>query len=296
MRRLWNFITDKRQLSMRDRNSDEVHWKMNISPIGLWGGIATFVLLIIIILMLLMSHTSILYALFPSYRTKVDKMHDEMVEKVMRVDSLERQIAMTIEYNEAVVTIMRGSTPTLQSTIGRDTIRYDKSLILPTRADTLLRAAIENTTGEYSLTNTKPSKSVSARFNSPMYGTITRDFDAPDSDFDILIMSLSGENSVVSIADGTVMRIESMNGYSTVIIHHSDGYVSTYKGLSEVLVRKGQRVSSDSVIGRIGSLAETNGEDDANSNLHLAFELWRDGSPLNPTSYIDIEKSTVGNE
>ena len=294
MRKFWDFLTDKRQISMRDRASDDIHWKMNISPIGLWGGIITFILLLVVILMLLMSHTSLLYTLFPSYRTKVDRMHDTMIEKIMRVDSLEKQMAMTIEYNEAVVTIMRGSTPTLQSTMGSDTIRYDKSLILPTRADTLLRAAIESTTGEYSLSNTKPIKSVSARFNTPMYGTITRDFDSPDADFDILIMSLSGENSVVAIGDGTVMHIDMANGYSTITIHHTDGYVSIYKGLSEVLVRKGQRVSSDSVIGRIGS-SDLDSET-ATQDYQLAFELWRDGSPLNPTSYIDIEKATLDNE
>lgn len=295
MRRFWNYITDKRQISMRDRASDEVHWKMNISPIGLWGGILTLLLIIIVILMLLMAHTSLLYTIFPSYRTQVDRMHDEMVANVMRVDSLERQIAMTIEYNEAVVTIMRGSTPTLKSSMASDTIRYDKALILPTRADTLLRAAIESTTGDYSLTNTKTVKSVSARFISPMHGTITRDFDAPDSDFDIVIMSLSGENSVVAIADGTVMRSEMINGYYTISIHHADGYVSTYKGLGEALVRRGQRVSSNAVIGRVGTTTEA-GNSEATASYMLAFELWRDGSPLNPTAYIDIEKATVGNE
>jgi len=61
----------------------------------------------------------------------------------MRVDSMERKIAVMLDYNDAVATIMNNNTPTLHSTVMTDTIRYDKSRILPTRADSLLRQAME---------------------------------------------------------------------------------------------------------------------------------------------------------
>ena len=52
-------------------------------------------------------------------------------------------------------------------------------------------------------------------------------------------------------------------------------------GMGEVLVRKGQHITSGTVIGRL------KGEDsDASQSLELAFELWRDGTAVDPERYI----------
>ena len=103
-------------------------------------------------------------------------LNEQLTEHIMRLDLMERNMEDILAYNEAVATIMGGSTPTLHSTVLTDTIRYDKSRILPTRADSLLRDALEKTTGEYSLSNTKPLQSESARFGNPMRGSIIRNF------------------------------------------------------------------------------------------------------------------------
>ena len=185
-------------------------------------------------------------------------------------------------YNEAVATVMGGSTPALHSTVMTDTIRYDKSRILPTRADSLLRAALESTTGEYSLANTKPLQSEAAMFSAPLRGTITRNFDAPESSYDVAIMSLKEQDSVTSIENGTVVATETMaDGSKSVTIQHAGGYISVYKHLSEVLVRKGQMVQSGAVIGRLGT---HDGED--SRSTELGFELWRDGTAVDPERYI----------
>ena len=282
LRGFWEYLTDKRQISMRDRATDELHWKVNLSPIGFGAVIAAFVLLVIGILLLLMAYTSILDIL-PGYRTKSERTREALVESVMRIDLMERNMKELLAYNEAVATIMGGSTPTLHSTVLTDTIRYDKSRILPTRADSLLRAALESTTGEYSLTNTKPLKSEAAMFSAPMRGTITRNFDAPESSYDVAIMPLDGEDAVSAVENGTVVSTESAaDGMKSVTIQHNDGYMSVYKHLGEVLVRKGQALQSGAVIGRL-SIAE---EGDSKTYTELGFELWRDGTAVDPERYI----------
>ena len=67
LRNIWEYLTDKRQLSMRDRKGEEVHWKINVSPLAMWSSVITLFIVITIILLLLMAHTSIL-EIFPSYR------------------------------------------------------------------------------------------------------------------------------------------------------------------------------------------------------------------------------------
>lgn len=279
-RNIWDKLTDKRQLVMRGRTDNEVEWRLNITPIGLWGGIVGLIIIIFITLLLLMSYTSILDML-PGYRTDAEKREAHLRESIMRLDIMERNMSEILAYNEAVATIMGGSTPTVHSTVLTDTIRYDKSRILPTRADTLLRAALESTTGEYSLSNTKPLKAEAAMFSSPMRGTITRNFDAPESSYDVAIMSIDGDDSVMAVENGTVIgTVEHGQGIGSVTIQHGGGYISVYKQLGEILVRKGQTVQSGAVIGRL------NTPEAEEQNTTLEFELWRDGTAVDPERYI----------
>ena len=281
IRSFWEYLTEKRQLLMRDRNSDNIHWKVNISPIALWGSITALIIMLFALIILLVAYTSILDIL-PGYRTKSEKLKDQLTQSIMRIDLMERNMQEIEAYNEAVATIMGGSTPTLHSTVMTDTIRYDKSRIMPTRADSLLRAALESSTGEYSLSNTKPLKSEAAMFSSPMHGNITRNFDAPESSYDVTIMSIDGDDSVMAVENGTVITIENQTeGLRSITIHHNGGYISVYKNLGEILVRKGQTVQSGSVIGRLSSDEEHRSE-----NLELGFELWRDGTAVDPERYI----------
>ena len=282
MKEFWNRVTDKRQLVFKERNGDGIFWKVSLSPLSLWACIVGVVAVILFVLLLLMAYTSILDIL-PKYRTQSERLNEQLTEHIMRLDMMERNMNDILAYNEAVATIMGGSTPTLHSTILTDTIRYDKSRILPTRADSLLRDALESITGEYSLSNTKPLQSESARFSTPMRGSIIRNFDAPESSYDIAIISLDGESSVMSVERGTVLAVEEQaDGTLNVIIQHTEGYISVYKNLGETLVRKGQSVQSGAVIGRIRTSA---GEGIEEKNI-LTFELWHNGTAIDPELYI----------
>lgn len=277
----WNYLTQKRQIAMRDRNSQELDWKINISPLALGAVLFAGFVVIVSVLLVLMAYTSILDVL-PGYRTKAERMTDELTANIMRIDAMERTMADSLRYNEVVTTILMGSTPTLHSTVMTDTIRYDKSTIMPTRADSLLRRALESTDGPYSLANTKPLRTEAAMFSAPMRGSVTRGFDAPESSYDMAIVSITGDDSVMAVENGTVVGIQrGADGKSAVMLHHAEGYVSVYKQLEQVLVRKGQRVTSGTIIGHLMS------EDgDATQNLELAFELWRDGTAVDPERYI----------
>lgn len=277
----WNYLTTKRQIAMRDRDAQELDWKINISPLALGAVVVAAFAVIVAVLMVLMAYTSVL-DIFPGYRTKSERMTDELTANIMRIDAMERTMADSLKYNEVVTTILMGSTPTLHSTVMTDTIRYDKSTVMPTRADSLLRRALESTDGEYSLSNTKPLRTEAAMFNAPMRGSVTRSFDAPESSYDMAIVSLSGDDSVMAVENGTVVSVQpSAEGKSTITLQHGEGYVSVYKQLGEVLVRKGQRVNTGTVIGRLRGA-----EDKATQEVELAFELWRDGTAVDPERYI----------
>lgn len=278
----WNYLTSKRQLSMRNRETGESDWKIHISPLAFGVVVVVGFVVIISALLLIMAYTSVLDVL-PGYRTKSERMTDELTTNIMRIDAMERTMADSLRYNEVVTTILMGSTPTLHSTVMTDTIRYDKSTVMPTRADSLLRRALESTEGEYSLSNTKPLRTEAAMFNAPMRGTVTRSFDAPESSFDMAIMGLGGDDSVMAIENGTVVGVQrAADAKSVIIMQHGEGYVSVYKQLGEVLVRKGQHITSGTVIGHLADPSEQGSA----VAMELGFELWRDGTAVDPERYI----------
>ena len=280
----WNYLTTKRQISMRDCESGESDWKIRISPLALGVVVVAGFLVLTTILLLLMAYTSMLDVL-PGYRTKAERMTDELTENIMRIDAMERTMADSLKYNEVVTTILSGNTPTLYSTVMTDTIRYDKSTVMPTRADSLLRRVLESTDGEYSLSNTKPLRAEAAMFSAPMRGAVTRSFDAPESSYDMAIVSLSGDDSVMAIENGTVVGVQrAADGKGTIMMQHGEGYVSVYKQLGEVLVRKGQHITSGTVIGRLTNPAV----DDVAPSMELGFELWRDGTAVDPERYMSF--------
>lgn len=278
----WNNLTKKRQLSMRDRDTGESYWKIHISPLALGVTLVASFVVIASALLLLMAYTSMLDVL-PGYRTKAERMTDELTANIMRIDAMERTMADSLKYNEMVTAILSGNTPTLHSTVMTDTIRYDKSTVLTSRADSLLRRALESADGEYSLSNTKPLKAEAAMFSAPMHGNVTRRFDAPESSYDMAIMSLGGDFSVMAVEGGTVIEVQTGgNATGEIIIQHGEGYVSVYKQLGEVLVRKGQHIAAGTVIGRVGDPELVTEE----QTPELVFELWRNGTAVDPERYI----------
>ena len=278
----WSYLTKKRQLSMRDRDTGESYWKIHISPLALGVTLVASFVVIASALLLLMAYTSMLDVL-PGYRTKAERMTDELTANIMRIDAMERTMADSLKYNEMVTAILSGNTPTLHSTVMTDTIRYDKSTVLTSRADSLLRRALESAEGEYSLSNTKPLKAEAAMFSAPMHGNVTRRFDAPESSYDMAIMSLGGDFSVMAVEGGTVIEVQTGgNATGEIIIQHGEGYVSVYKQLGEVLVRKGQHIAAGTVIGRVGDPELVTEE----QTPELVFELWRNGTAVDPERYI----------
>ena len=91
------------------------------------------------------------------------------------------------------------------------------------------------------------------------------------------------EYNVVSILDGEVINIrkDDLLG-NTVEIKHTDNLISSYQGLKNVYVKKGDHINQNTIIGKAGEikLKET-------YNNALLFELIKDGHYVNPDKYFD---------
>ncbi len=94
---------------------------------------------------------------------------------------------------------------------------------------------------------------------------------------------MDSEFEVVSILDGTVTEVveDEIMG-KTVKIKHSNDLISVYQSLGSIDVKVNDSVTQGSIIGKSG---EANISPDLGNHLH--FELYYQGSVVNPENYYD---------
>lgn len=89
---------------------------------------------------------------------------------------------------------------------------------------------------------------------------------------------------IKAAADGTVIFAEwSVETGYVVIIEHKFGLISVYKHNASLLTQQGDLVKAGKVIALAGNTGELS------SGIHLHFELWIDGNPIDPTEFISFE-------
>lgn len=117
---------------------------------------------------------------------------------------------------------------------------------------------------------------------SPISGVITNEFNANNGHFGIDIVTKKNE-AIKTIDDGMVIFAEwTINTGYAIMIQHSSNVVSVYKHNSSLLKKMGDYVKAGDLIAIIGNTGEQT------SGPHLHFELWVDGSAVNPLDYISF--------
>jgi murein DD-endopeptidase MepM/ murein hydrolase activator NlpD len=92
-----------------------------------------------------------------------------------------------------------------------------------------------------------------------------------------------GEN-IVAALDGTVVDAGSSPTYGLYVrIKHADGLETVYAHCSILNVVQGKAVKQGDIIAKVG-------DSGASVGVHLHFEVWKDGKPVNPLDYISVTK------
>ena len=272
----------KMRFSVNDPLSHEEEWSLHITPAGLLGSLAAFCLFLFLLVLVLVAYTPIL-DIFPGYRTAAEKTHDDLVQNVMRLDSLEHRMNDMLTYNENIAMILEGRTPVVRTPLSDgDTVKLDKTLVPPSQFDSLLRAQMEGD-GDYSLARTLQSRQQGGKliFAAPAEGIITRHFSREDNYLGVGIHAAPNA-PVTSIDDGVVADVATHGEKgAVVVVQHFNGFVSIYRNLSQVLVAKGQSIKSRQVIGynAMPSVGDR-------TNPVVEVEIWNEGKAVDPEAYI----------
>ncbi|PIS09279.1 hypothetical protein COT75_02115 [Candidatus Beckwithbacteria bacterium CG10_big_fil_rev_8_21_14_0_10_34_10] len=115
-------------------------------------------------------------------------------------------------------------------------------------------------------------------FRKPVKGFLSQGFYWYHQAIDIA--TNEGE-AVYPIADGQVKTVEySLWGYGHfVMINHPNNYQALYAHLGNILIKPGQEVNKDTVLGYVGMTGRTTGP-------HLHLEIYEDGKNVNPMELI----------
>ncbi len=263
---------------MSKTNKIHIDWELGKAELAVV--ITSAVVVCFAIFFTIMAYTP-LHNIIPGYPTASVRL--QQVETAIRIDSLERSIRRWEIYSENLRNVIAGEKPMDIETIIGKAAAPDEQLdaITLDKTDSTLRAEVtEYERFDVSDRNKRNLQIEGIHFFKPINGTVSKSFDNALHPY---IDITAPEGSTVKAAlDGSVIYSEWTETYGwSIIIQHDNGILSIYRHNQKLLKNVADRVSAGTSIGLLGgsSLAE---------DCHLQFELWQDGTPVDPTVYINF--------
>lgn len=220
-------------------------------------------------------------------------LNRRVYEMERRADSMEIVFKQKDLYINNLKKIIMGDdfeTDSINSLLTKSSgTKYNNIADKKSKEDSLFRIQYENETRnnlfKQEVIEEIPSDYKLVSFFSPMSGIVTNHFNREEKHFGIDIVA--DNNSVIkATADGTVIYSDWTveNGYC-IGIQHNGNLFSVYKHNAVLLKDDGDFVSAGdpiAIYGNSGSMS---------TGPHLHFELWYNGTPLNPEDYISFESN-----
>jgi murein DD-endopeptidase MepM/ murein hydrolase activator NlpD len=282
----FNKLRNKYKLVLINEENFEQRFSLRLSRLNVYLTFILISLFWISIMVYLLAFTS-LREYIPGY-TDPDLRY-EMFALEEKLDSLQHNMNMNEVYVENIRRVLSGS----EFDDNMDTgVLYAENIDdiknYRSREDSILRQELENM-DQYNIYYHETEEVYDEQFSSgakvyfaPITGVLTNAFDANNGHYGIDIVAKRNE-AIKSIDDGMVVFAEwTLNTGYVIMIQHSSNVISVYKHNSSLLKKLGDYVKAGDLIAIIGNTGEQT------SGPHLHFELWIDGSAVNPTSYISF--------
>jgi murein DD-endopeptidase MepM/ murein hydrolase activator NlpD len=239
------------------------------------------------IILIFLTITTIKYTPLREYLTGVTDAESKknIVDAYTRIDSLEQISKANDLYLNNIKNVINGNVNPKKLEKPEDIAKATDSIKLNqkiSKEEKELRNLIESE-GKFDLNaENKEEKSgiASYAFFSPLRGKITDQFDSQKQHYGIDIATRRNEN-IKATLDGTVVfsNFTPETGY-VIAIQHGNNLLSFYKHCSVLLKKVGSFVRAGEVIAVVGNTGEYS------TGPHLHFELWFDGTPVNPQNYM----------
>jgi len=274
----WKRIRFKYKFSFTNESMLEEVWAIRLSKLSVFIYVFLFATILISITSVIIILTPIRNYL-PGYLDVEVRM--EILQNALRADSLEEKITIQSRYLENLTAILTGNIDldSLQQIQPKSIENADYNIPRTEREAAFVKQFEEDE--KYNLTALNPNPLLTeVFFYKPLNGIITSTFNDQLSHFGIDLTSAPKEN-VAATLDGTVVFAGFDPNYGNVItLQHKNDFISIYKHNDVLLKKVSDRVVAGEAIAIVGNTGTLS------TGLHLHFELWHKGVPVNPEDYI----------
>ncbi len=268
-----------RFIIFNDNTYEEVV-SVRLTKMNLFSILGTSTIILIALVTVLIAFTPI-RELIPGYPDGSTRR--DLIMNAIKLDSLENELRIREQFLENIRDIIAGREPRSFEYTPDTALRVDDIQFTRSGYDSILRSQIEgqeqfslSVSGDMVLTGDLPAR----HFLPPTTGLIINRFNPQQGHYGVDLVTEINQ-PVLAVMDGTVTfanwTIET--GY-VIQIQHDNNYLSLYKHNAELLKSVGQYVTAGEAIAIVGNSGELT------TGPHLHFELWQNGSPLNPENYI----------
>lgn len=260
---------------------EKISFKLNRLNVFVTGSLCTIGLIGLTILLIAFTP---LREYIPGYSST--KLKQQATELTYKTDSLVQTLNYTNRYLDNIRMVLTGDIE--NNEINRDSLREQFKLdpstvnLTPIKEDSLLRAevALED---KYNLFETKNVDKSDIVLFPPVSGTVSQGYNREKKHYAVDVVA-PRETPVKAVANGMVI----FSGWTTdtgyvIILEHKSGLLSAYKHNGSLSKDQGDMVRAGEVIASVGNTGEFT------TGPHLHFELWDNGSPVNPLDFIDFK-------
>lgn len=280
-KKIFQMLKDHYRLIIYNDSSIQTVWSIKLTPIKVLtlGGLGAIIL--ILLTTVIIAYTP-LRENIPGYPNA--KVRQQIIYNYMKVDSLENEIKNRDNYLEKLRTLFQGEVPADEAVASDQGLKTYDVKFKKFNTDSVFQDKLleEKQNLAISKSSAKLPSIASIHFFTPLRGLITNKFDTKTEHLAVDIVG--SQNSRIScVLDGTVIFSgwTMDTGYS-IYIQHENNLVSVYKHNAELLKNLGDKVKAGDAIAIMGNTGELT------TGPHLHFELWHNGTALDPETYIDF--------
>ena len=269
-----------RLVVLKEDNFEE-QFAFKLTPLNVFVFTTLSAIFLITLTTIFIAFTS-LREYIPGYTSP--SLQKKAIKLKSKTDSLYQITQMNERYITSIKKVLTGEAAF--ESIDKDSIydslkaEVDSLDLTPSKADSLLREKVENE-DKYNLFESATSVK-NFVFFPPLKGQVSEGFDSKIKHYAVDIAA-SKNTPVKAVADGRVVLASwtSDSGF-VIIIDHGNQMLSVYKHNAVLTKEQGDLVKAQEVIARSGSSGELS------TGPHLHFELWNDGNPIDPSTFIDF--------
>jgi len=278
----FNKLHDKYRLVVMNDTTFEERLSFRLTRLNVFIALGTLSIVLIVLTTLLIAFTP-LKEYIPGY-TDVG-LQQKVYKLTAKADSLETAFRQQGVYMRSIRNILEGRP--MDDTIAEEQsvpVNYDTLALEPSVEDSILRAEYESQNrfdlyfdDEGELYSDNP---MDITYFTPLKGIVTNNFSIVEKHYGVDIVAKKNE-TIKATLDGTVIFADwTVETGHVIAIQHYKNIISVYKHNSALLKKAGSYVKAGDPIAIIGESGELT------TGPHLHFELWHNGTPVNPLNYM----------